>query len=339
MREDTASPTRSVRPGPPTPDEARQIAAGRRVGAAVDIGATSVHLLVAAVGDHELTPIHDTSAFLGLGDRVTRHGFFGASLRAELATVLAEMASTARDLSADERITFVGTDPVRRAADGAVACRAVQEASGIPLHVLEHREEGLLTVLGVTLGRRPAHGLVVVDVGGGSSELVVAQLGAVPVTHGLPIGAARLTQAHDAQDPPTLAELEAMRADAAAIVGRQPSLEAGELVAVGGTASNLRKVLRARVGEGPIDRAALEAALAIMIAEPSASVAETYALRPERARLLPAGALILDAVMARHGTDRLRISEAGIREGAVLGLARAGPAAWRDHLAELVLGW
>ena len=84
----------------------------------VDVGANSAHLLVAAVTGHLVEPLLDESAFLGLGDRVATHGYLGADARDELVATLAGYADAARSLGASS-VTFVGTEPVRRAADAA----------------------------------------------------------------------------------------------------------------------------------------------------------------------------------------------------------------------------
>ena len=76
----------------------------------------------------------------------------------------------------------------------------------------------------------------------------------------------------------------------------------------------------------------------MLTVERSIDAAERHALRPQRARILPAGAVIVDAILERYGVDRLQVSEEGIREGAVLAAAAAG-AAWRDRLRFLVAGW
>jgi exopolyphosphatase/pppGpp-phosphohydrolase len=78
--------------------------------------------------------------------------------------------------------------------------------------------------------------------------------------------------------------------------------------------------------------------LAILAAEPAAVASERHLINPIRARILPAGAAIVDAILEMYGADRLRVSEAGVREGAILAVAHAGPA-WRDSLVDLAHGW
>jgi exopolyphosphatase/pppGpp-phosphohydrolase len=76
----------------------------------------------------------------------------------------------------------------------------------------------------------------------------------------------------------------------------------------------------------------------MVVAEPADAIAVRYALKPIRARILPAGAVIVEAILARYGADSVRVSDAGIREGIILAVAHAGRD-WRDRLPDLAGGW
>jgi exopolyphosphatase/guanosine-5'-triphosphate,3'-diphosphate pyrophosphatase len=310
---------------------------GAVIGAAIDVGSTSVHLLVAAVGGHRVEPLLDESTFLGLGDRASAHGRLGADAREELVAALVGYAETAHRLGAS-RITIVGTEPMRRADDAAAVVHAVEARAGVPLHILDHDEEGLLMLLGVTKGRPITSNLLVVDVGGGSSEFVVVDPSGHEHAMGLQLGAARLTRDLVHSDPPSLAEMEALKVRVREILVDAPGVDPGEIVAVGGTVSNLLKLLPATALDRVLTRRRLTVALAMLTVERSLEAAERHLIRPARARILPAGAIIVDAILERYGTDRLRVSDEGIREGLALAAAAAGPA-WRDRLPRLVRGW
>ena len=142
-------------------------------------------------------------------------------------------------------VTFIGTEPIRRAADAAAIVAEVVAASSVPLHVLSHEEEAYLTIIGVHEGMPVTHETLVVDVGGGSSEFCIVDATLPPRAAGLQLGCARLTDRHVSHDPPTPAEIEAMRGDAMVAVRDAPDARPTEIVAVGGTASNLLKVLPA----------------------------------------------------------------------------------------------
>ena len=275
--------------------------------------------------------------FLGLGDRVAADGLLGPDAREELVAALVAYADTARQLGA-QRITLVGTEPLRRAGDSPAVVSAVEARARVPLHVIDHDEEGLLTLLGVTKGRPIDTNLLVVDIGGGSSEFVVVSAEGEVHATGLPLGAARLTRDLVRGDPPTLADLEAVKARVREVLADAPAIHPGDIVAVGGTAANLLRLLPATAIDHVLTRRRLTVALALLTVERSLEAAERHLVRPARARILPAGAIIVDAILERYGTDRLTVSEEGVREGLVIAAAAAGPA-WRDRLRALVRGW
>jgi exopolyphosphatase/guanosine-5'-triphosphate,3'-diphosphate pyrophosphatase len=307
------------------------------VGASVDLGSNSVHLLVAEIAGHRLTPIVDESVFLGLGSAVSERGYLGPAARAELVDTLVGYAEIARRFGA-ANVTFVGTEPIRRAADAGRIVAEVGAASGTPLHVLTHEEEAFTTLIGVTEGLPVTHETLVVDVGGGSSEFCVVDAARPPRAVGLGLGSSRMTDRFVTHDPPTRAEVAAMHAIALEAI--EGSLEASpsEIVAVGGTASNLLKVLFTSSLERTLTRDGIAEALAILCAQRAELAAERYLIRPDRARILAAGAAILDAILEHYGVASLGVSEAGIREGTILAVDHAG-AAWRDRLGQLAHGW
>ena len=286
---------------------------------------------------HRVASLHDESALLGLGTTVDARGLIPPEVRGPLIATLAAYAAAARGLGA-VRIAFVGTEPMRRAADARAVVVAVEDATGVPFHVVDHREEGLLTLLGATSGRAIESDLLVVDVGGGSTQLVVVGPSRRATATGLRVGGARLTQAHVAHDPPTRGEIAALRAASLAALQGGPDAAPTAIVAVGGTASNLVKVVPGVPGDRILTQERLDAAFETLCAASAADIATRFGIRPQRARILAAGAAILEAILARYGMERATASEEGIREGLVLALARAG-AGWRDRLDALAHGW
>ena len=289
------------------------------------------------VDGHRVAPLLDESALLGLGTTVDARGLIPPEVRGPLIATLAAYAAAARGLGA-VRIAFVGTEPMRRAADARAVVVAVEDATGVPFHVVDDREEGLLTLLGATSGRVIDSDLLVVDVGGGSTQLVVVGRASRARAIGLRLGGARLTRALVAHDPPTRSEIAALRAAALAALQGGPDAAPTAIVAVGGTASNLVKVVPGVPGDRILTPERLDAAFETLCAAPATDIAARFAIRPERARILAAGAAILEAILARYGLERATASEEGIREGMVLALARAG-SAWRDRLEPLAHGW
>lgn len=323
----------------PTRDHAEEgtVSAPNNVSAAVDLGSNSVHLLVAGVAEHRLDPLLDESVFLGLGVAIDSRGYLGAEARAGLVDALVHYTELSRGLGA-RAITFLGTEPIRRAADGQAIVHEVERATGVPIHVLSHEEEAYLTVVGVMAGRVVEQETLIVDVGGGSSEFCVIGPTDPPRASGLKLGSNRLTTRHATGDPPTRVELAAMTADAEAILEGAPDTTPAEVVAVGGTASNLLKVVPDARIDLVLTRARIAEALDILANETAAEAVERHLVKPIRARLLPAGAAIMDALLTRYGVTRIRVSDAGIREGAILVVDHVG-GAWRDRLPELAHGW
>jgi exopolyphosphatase/pppGpp-phosphohydrolase len=310
---------------------------GPRVGAAVDLGSNSVHLLIASIDGHRLRPLADESVFLGLGSAVDARAHLGRTARAELTAALARYADRARALGATH-VTFLGTEPIRRAADAGHVVKEVGTGTGVPLHVLSHEEEAYLTVIGVTGGWPVEEETLVIDIGGGSSEFCVVGPDGTPRASGLRLGSGRLSSRWVSTDPPTPAAIEHMRAAADEVLRGAPDASPSSVVAVGGTASNLLKVTPGGVEDQALTRERISQVLDTLLSMPAADLTERYYINPKRGPLLPAGAVIVEALMRRYEVDSVRVSEAGIREGAVLAADHAGRA-WRDHLATLAHGW
>jgi exopolyphosphatase/pppGpp-phosphohydrolase len=307
------------------------------IGASVDLGSNSVHLLVAGIHDHELRPMADESVFLGLGAAIDQQAHLGAGRRAGLVEALVRYATTARQLGASA-ITFMGTEPIRRAADAARIVVDVERATSVPLQVLTHEEEAYLTLVGVTRGEPVGHETLVVDIGGGSSEFCAVAAGGRARAAGLQLGSDRLTTRDVRDDPPTAGQFASMAAAANEMLRDALPAKPTDLVMVGGTASNLLKVTAAGIADRTLTDARLAEAIATLAARPAADISDRFGINPTRARLLPAGAVIVEGLMRRYGVDSVRVSEEGMREGAILVAHHAGRA-WRDRLAELAHGW
>jgi exopolyphosphatase/guanosine-5'-triphosphate,3'-diphosphate pyrophosphatase len=303
--------------------------------AAIDVGANSTHLLVARVSDRVETVV-DESVLLGLGAAVFGSELIPRDIAGAVVETLASYVARSRALGVADPVAL-GTEPFRRAGNAARVVARIGSEIGVPFHVLDHEEEGLLTLLGAMGGAPLDEEAVVVDIGGGSSEIVVARPGASPVTRGLPLGSAHASAHHIEHDPPRPAELLAIQREAAAILAAAPDARPARIVLVGGTASNLVKVDPAGVGDTRVTRERLARVVAHLLEIPADAVAEQHAIRVQRARILAAGAAIVDAVLDRYGLEEADATDEGIRQGAAIAAARAGTA-WRDALPRIVRG-
>ena len=312
----------------------------RRPGAAIDLGSTSVHLLIARPERSGLVVLDDESTFLGLGAAVDGPGLLGPAGRATLASTVGGYVDRARDVGVLEPIVM-GTEPLRRLTDATRIVADVSARTGVPLTVLEHEEEALLTLVGLTAGRGVNVDLLVVDIGGGSSELVEIGPERLARAAGIQVGAGRLTRRIVDRDPPTREHFAALNRAAAEAFDWTPSRPPGEVVFVGGTATNLLKLLRRARDpdrDDRLDRAALATAREIVASGPAEMLGATYGLREARIRLLAAGAAIIEAILDRFAVESGRVVDTGIREGAIIAADRAG-SGWRERLDELAHGW
>lgn len=284
--------------------------------ACIDIGSNTTRLLLAERTAAGLQVVMQERLFTRLGAATGADGRIGAAKLAEVAAEVAAQVRTARSLGA-ERTVVVATAAVRRAANGAELCAAVEAACGLPVRLLSGEQEARLAFAGATrglaLGEPGEEAVGVVDVGGGSCELVVGTPRAgVTWWKSLTIGSGTLADAHLHGDPPLAAELEAARAAVATALAALDPPAVTLALAVGGSATSLY-----RLTGGVLDGATLERALAALVAEPSAAVAERWTLDPRRVRLLPAGILILGAAGALLRAP-LRVAAGGLREGVLL---------------------
>jgi exopolyphosphatase/guanosine-5'-triphosphate,3'-diphosphate pyrophosphatase len=311
--------------------------------AAVDIGSNTAHLLVALVGDRTVTPLADESAVLGLGGIVDRDGRLPFAARTALVETLEGFATTARRWHANE-LLLLGAEPFRRATDADEVSEMVLGRIGVPIVVLDHADEAELTLLGVTSGAPVEAPLLVVDIGGGSTEAIVQAPGVPPRTFIIATGSGRLTQACEPADPPMPADREHLAMRARELLAAAPRGRPSRAVFVGGSATNVARVVSGVRGGDPaapdtvVPRVGVEQAIHEIDRTPSAVLAERYRLTPTRARLLPAGAALVLAFMERYELETVEVSEASLREGAVLALRHAGPG-WRSQLTALTAGW
>jgi len=305
------------------------------VAAAVDIGSYSVHLLVANVRAHALEPLHDESAYLGLGRAIDETGGLGEA-REQLVATISGYAMRAWALGAT-RVTIVGTDPLRRASDAPAAIDAIASATGVEVAVLEHEEEALVALIGVQAGRRVLRDTAMVDVGGGSTEVLAVGPAREPEAAGLQLGATRLSGMYVGNDPPTQAEVAAVLGHSLLAMADAPAFTPAELIAVGGTARSLLRV-GPRLANRTLTHRRVRRALTLMTAAPAEVNAERYGIRLSRALVLAAGAAILLGALDRYRLDRVRVAAGGLREGLILSASRAGPE-WRGQLRELARGW
>ena len=289
-------------------------------GACIDIGSNTTRLLVADIVSARVSAVHHARAYTGLGREVSATGQISPVKLAEAADVVSRQLQEARSFEA-ERIICVATAAVRRAGNAAELTALIErQCDGLEVSVLAEEQEARLAFLGALRSLRgaPRGPLGLVDVGGGSTEMVVGD----PETgvswwRSVPIGSGVLSADCLRGDPPGADELARARAQVEeALAGVNPPRTA-LTVAVGGSAAAMFQMTG-----NLLDVAALESALERLAREPLDQVATETNLEPERVRLLPAGLLILLAAARRFGQPLL-VGVGGLREGVLLSAAGA----------------
>ena len=282
--------------------------------ACIDIGSNTTRLLVADRTERGLAEVLQRRAFTRLGRGLDATGCIERQKIAEVAREVAAQVAVAQEHGA-EWIRVVATAAVRRAGNRAELCEAVRAAAGLPVEILTGEQEARLAFEGATrtLEHAPLGEIGVVDVGGGSTELVVGTLEhGVSWCASVSVGSGDLAESYLRSDPPTHEELHALRAHVTGALGSLDVPHPLHALAVGGSATSLRLLVGAE-----LDPASLEGGLRVLAAHPVDEVARRWEIDPQRVRLLPAGILLLEAASGAFGRT-LRVSRGGLREGVLL---------------------
>ncbi|WP_277501202.1 MULTISPECIES: exopolyphosphatase [unclassified Nocardioides] len=303
--------------------------------AAVDCGTNTIKLFMGT----PTRAVLRTSRMVRLGQDVDRTGRLADAALERAFTALDEYAVLLREHGV-ERVRFCATSATRDAANADVFRAGVLERLGVEPEVLSGAEEAELSFAGAVrnLRHEPALPVLVVDIGGGSTELVLGDRDPADPTgalvareaHSMDVGSVRLTERHLHSDPPTPDEVAACVADVEAALDASPvdPARAAQVVCVAGTALTvgagalgLPAFDPARIDQAVVDRAAVGDEVARLLA---LSVEERRALpvmHPGRADVIGAGAVILDRVLARAGVDTITLSVADILDGIAASLA------------------
>lgn len=299
--------------------------------AAVDVGSNSVRLLVVDAAGRRLTR-ELTITRLGRGIDATGR-FDAAALEHTVQTILRYRAIwTAHGV--DHAVRVAATAAVRDAADADRFLSAVEAATGLRVEILSGEQEAALAFSGATGAVEVARPTAVIDVGGGSTELIVGDgSGAVAASVSLQLGCVRVTERHLTGDPPSQAELAAARrmvdeqldqADRGLAEHGAALADVASLVGVAGTATTLAALHLGleTYAESAIHGTRIPAdvlrSLAVELASiPAAQRAALGPMQPGREDVIHGGGVVLAAVLDRYGHDELVVSEADGLDGLV----------------------
>jgi exopolyphosphatase / guanosine-5'-triphosphate,3'-diphosphate pyrophosphatase len=302
-----------------------------RVGV-LDLGTNTTRLLVADVEDGKVVELDKRSEITGLGQGVDSSGRLADEAMDRVREALAVYREVVDRLGADELVA-IATSAMRDAENGPDFRRELNESFGIDARTISGDEEARLTFLGATARRALAGSdapVVVVDIGGGSTEYVEGAPGRGPELHvSTQMGSVRHTERFLKSDPPTHDELEALAADARALIEASVPDEVrdrtAEGIAVAGTATTIAAIgleldpYDSETVDGHrLSLAAAERIQAMLAALPVEERRKVTGLNPKRAPVIVAGATILAESIRAFGLDEIEISESDILEGAAL---------------------
>jgi exopolyphosphatase/guanosine-5'-triphosphate,3'-diphosphate pyrophosphatase len=300
--------------------------------AALDVGTNSTRLLVADVEGGVIVAEHAREMVITrLGKGVDRTGRFDPAALARTLDVLAGYAETCRRLGVERR-RLVATSATRDAADRQVFRDAVGDLLGVDAEVLSGQAEAAAAYRGATHGLDAEQATLVVDIGGGSTELILGDGTAAKAMVSLDIGCVRLFERHLHSDPPAAAEVAALRADVAGHLARVGEVldpaAADRVVGVAGTVTTVTAIALGLEAYDPrrIHRQMLDAADVGAVAGKLAAmtVAERAAMpvmAKGREDVIAAGALLLDELVRRFELREVIASESDILDGVLLELA------------------
>lgn len=299
--------------------------------AALDAGSNSTRLLVV---DEDGRTLHREMAITRLGQGVDADGSLSRAAMDRVHAVLERYAATMGALGVTEGL-LCATSAVRDAANGAAFLDEAAAILEVPAVCLEGEREAAYAFAGATADLATTAGVVVLDIGGGSTELTTQGPNGLEAVS-LQLGCVRNTERYLHGDPPTSAELTALRdgielaldegfAHLPSLVGIVPTV-----VGLAGTVASLVMVDR---GLTAYDRSLVHHAEVTAeavhhwtetLAQLSATERhETYGIEPGRADVLVGGLVVLDAVLARTGARSVLHSEADILDGIAASLLAA----------------
>ncbi len=300
--------------------------------AALDIGSNTVHVLVADVVRGKLEDVAHYVEMPELGAQVARTGAIGAGSTGALRALRKVLAGARKD--GYDQLIACATEAVRRASDGRVFARQAGEIIGVPVRIISGRREAELSFLGAASRHASRREWALVDLGGASTEVVVARGGEMLTSAALEIGSGVLASKF-LSDPPKPEERARLRKAALRELTHAPDGEVERLVATGGTASNLPAVLARRNPPQVLTTADLLACEAKLDRHRARQVAGEVGLPANRVKALRAGVEALLLFLDWYGLTVLHVSHEGLRHGMLLAYLEHGGDWWRDPPHEI----
>jgi exopolyphosphatase/guanosine-5'-triphosphate,3'-diphosphate pyrophosphatase len=304
--------------------------APRRV-AVIDIGTNSTRVLIADVDAGRVSPLERRSTVTRLGRGVDLSGHLASEAIEDVCAAIAAYLELIEEHGV-ERTETIATSAVRDADNGGAFVAELRERFALSARILDGEEEARATYLGATSEHPPSEPTLVIDIGGGSTELVVGTGSEVSFHDSLQAGVVRHSERHIASDPSTASELEALATDVRGLIEASlgAGLEARQAIAVAGTPTSLAAVELelepydpSRVHGHVLALPQVQRMLSRLASVPLAERVEIPGLHPDRAPTIVAGVVILVEAMRAFDLERVTVSEHDILYGTAIAAARA----------------
>jgi exopolyphosphatase / guanosine-5'-triphosphate,3'-diphosphate pyrophosphatase len=308
--------------------------------AAIDCGTNSVRLLVADVDRAAgwLSDVDRRLEIVRLGQGVDATGRLGAEPLARTLRALRTYREIIAGASASA-VRMVATSATRDAVNADEFVADVRDILAIEPEVLSGEDEARLSFTGATAELAgDAAPYLVTDIGGGSTEFVLGEPGAVTAAVSVNIGCVRMTERHLRHDPPGDDEIAAARADIDAtldvVAGKIPVRDARTLVGLAGSVTTVAALVLGldsyqaeRIHHSRVSAAAVREMAASLLGQTRAQRQQLAVMHPGRVDVIGGGALVLTQIMERFGFAEVLVSEHDILDGLAWSLAAgAGPA-------------
>ncbi len=297
----------------------------------VDMGTNSTRLLVADIDDGRVNELERRSTVTRLGRGVDTTQQLATEAIEDVANAVGEYISLYDPLDPDV-VTVLATSAVRDATNAGAFIAELRERYALGARILTGVEEARLTYLGAIAGRAPADGTLVIDIGGGSTELVAGSGDEVTSHTSLQVGTVRHSERHIRSDPPQAAELEALAEDVRRLIFAELAeaefFEVESGIAVAGTPTSLAAIEQGldpydpeRVHGYVLTLDSVQRMCAMLSGKTLEERLRVPGLHPGRAPTIVAGVVILIQAMRAFGLQRIEVSEHDILDGAALDAA------------------
>jgi exopolyphosphatase / guanosine-5'-triphosphate,3'-diphosphate pyrophosphatase len=291
--------------------------------AAIDIGTNTILLLIARIEDGRVVPIVEEEGIVRLGEGLQKTGLLGKAAMGRAERTLSRYLGRCRQEGV-KRLFAVGTSALREGHNADGFLRRIREKLGLAIEVISGQEEAALSYLAVARDSDdPGRTVLVVDVGGGSTELILGRGGDIADWMSLPAGAVRFTERFVRHDPVTGGEWTALKEAIREALAPAPQPEPPfMMVSVGGTGTTLASVelgldafSMEKIHGFILTREALDRQIELYRSRPLEERRKVPGLPLARTDVILAGAAILDGAMAATGAASLQISCHGVRYG------------------------